>query len=133
VLHGRKLTGLTAVLAVLSLAGAGRVAAIGRFSLSVDGDSACRTQDAGFSQSLLMKAREAEARGDVGAALSQYRAAVVADTRLADRTDSRYLGSAFEHRLDAWVKDLKAGRLHAGPAALSDASFLFRRIYGGCG
>lgn len=131
--RGKGLTVLALLLAAASLGAAARVAAVGRFALPVSGEAACSPDDAARAQALLAKARDAEARGDLGAALSSYRAAVAADTRLADRKDARYLGAPFERRLDGWIAGLKGGRLRAGSSALSDASYLFRRIYGGCG
>lgn len=132
-LRGRSLTLGSLLLAAAALVGAGRVAAVGRFDLPPSGEAACSAADAERARSLSAKAREAEARGDVGAALAAYRAAVAADGRLADRNDPRFLGAAFERRLNGWIAGLKDGRIRAGSTALPDASYLFRRMYGGCG
>ena len=132
-LDGRMLTVLALLLAVGALAGAGRVGATGHFGVPVSGEAACTLGEASRAQSLLEQAREAGGRGDVAAALAHYRAAVGADLRLADRKDSRYLGGAFERRLNEWIAGLKGGRIKAGKSALPDAAYLFRRMYGGCG
>jgi len=78
-------------------------------------------------------ALSAETRGDVPSALAHYRAAVSSDPRCVDRRSPGFLGEAFEGKLRRWLSGLKSGRIAAGPAALSDASFIFRRMYGGCG
>lgn len=132
-MQGKGLTLFSLLLAAAALAAAGRVAAVGNFALPVSGEAACTAADAERAQALLGQARAAEGRGDVAAALSGYRAAVAADSRLADRNDARYLGVSFERRLNEWIAGLKAGRIPSGSSALSDASYLFRRMYGGCG
>jgi len=81
----------------------------------------------------LSSARAAETRGDIEGALSQYRAAAFLDPLCLDRTSARFLGPAFEEKVRRWSADLRSGRLKAGPAAVRDASYLFRRMYGGCG
>ncbi len=81
----------------------------------------------------LALALSAEKSGDVAAALSHYRAAVSADPRCVDRRSPGFLGDAFEGKLNSWIAGMKSGRIAAGPKALSDASFIFRRMYGGCG
>ena len=75
----------------------------------------------------------AEKRGELAAALAHYRAAVSADPRCVDRRSPGFLGEAFELKLRLWIAGMKDGRIAAGPAALEDASFIFRRMYGGCG
>ncbi len=132
-LEGRKLTVMALLLAAAAAAGAGRVGAVGHFSVPVTGEAACAPEDVARSLSLLVQAREAERRGEVAGALSRYRAAVAADPRLADRKDPRFLGPSFERRLNEWIAGLKGGRIPAGTSALPDASYLFRRMYGGCG
>ncbi len=130
---GRMLTGLALLLGVAALVAAGRVAAVGNFAVPVTGETACAPEDANRAQTLLGQAHEAESRGDVAGALSLYRAAVAADPRLADRKDPRYLGPSFERRLNDWIAGLKGGRIKEKASALPDASYLFRRMYGGCG
>ncbi len=75
----------------------------------------------------------AEKRGELAAALAHYRAAVSADPRCVDRRSPGFLGDAFEEKLKGWIAGMKDGRIAAGPAAQEDASFIFRRMYGGCG
>jgi hypothetical protein len=132
-LQGRGLTVLASLLAAAALAGAAGIASVGRFAVPAAGEAACSADDAARAAALVAAARDAEARGDVAGALSGYRAAVAADTRLADRKDPRFLGAAFERRLNEWIAGLKSGRIPAGTSAHSDASYLFRRMYGGCG
>jgi hypothetical protein len=79
------------------------------------------------------RALEAESAGDVAAALAHYRAAALLDPRIVDARSREFLGPAFEGRLKGWIAGLKAGTVPGGGKALSDASFLFRRMYGGCG
>jgi hypothetical protein len=129
-LSGRGLTLFSLLLAAAAAAGAVRVAADGRFALPATAVSGVPGPSAAESLAL---AREADRRGDVDAALSQYRKAVVADPSLADRLSPSFLGSSFEAQLKGRIEGLKSGRLKAGPSALPDASFLFRRMYGGCG
>ena len=132
-LHGRGLTLLSLLLALAALAGAGAVAARGSFPLPPAGEAACSPGDEARAEGLIARARDAEGRGDVAGALSAYRAAAVADPRRVDRNDPRYLGDGFGRRLDGWIAGLKSGRIRAGAGALSDGSYLFRRIHGGCG
>jgi hypothetical protein len=131
--QGRGLTLVALLLAAAALAAAGRVAAVGRFEPGDRGEASCSVADAARAQSLLADARRAEARGDIPAALAGYRAAVGADGRLADRNDPRFLGPGFEGRLKGWIAGFKAGTLPGASSAMPDASYLFRRMYGGCG
>ncbi len=78
-------------------------------------------------------ALSAEKRGELAAALAHYRAAVSADPRCVDRRSPAFLGPAFEEKLKGWIAGMKGGRIAAGPEAFEDASFIFRRMYGGCG
>lgn len=78
-------------------------------------------------------ALSAEKRGDVAAALSHYRAAVDADPGCVDSRSPGFLGGEFEVKLKGWIAGIRSGRIAAGRAAMDDASFIFRRMYGGCG
>jgi hypothetical protein len=133
VLQGKGLTVLASLLAAGALAGAAGVASVGHFAVPLSGEAACTADDAARAAAMLSAAHDSEGRGDVAGALSAYRAAVAADARLADRKDPRFLGEAFERRLNEWIAGLKSGRIPAGTSAQSDASYLFRRMYGGCG
>ncbi len=137
VLSGRRLTIVGAVLIALAAAAAARVVASG---IATSGAPAAPGGPATAGRGPALSAADhvalaaaAEARGDVGAALSHYRAAVASDPRCVDRRSPEFLGEAFEAKLGRWLSGLRSGRIAAGPAALSDASFLFRRMYGGCG
>jgi hypothetical protein len=132
-LQGRGLKLLSLLLAAAALAGAAAVAATGSFALPPSGEAACSPGDAARAAEALARARAAESRGDVAGAVGAYRAAAAADPGLIDRKDPRWLGDGFERRLSAWIAGMKEGRIPGGPAALADASYLFRKIYGGCG
>ena len=136
-LSGKRLTAVGAALIALAAAAAVRVAVpvaagtAGRPTASAAaGGAPGATQSAADHVAL---ARSAETRGDVAAALAHYRAAVASDPRCVDRRSPEFLGEAFEAKLGRWLSGMRSGRLAAGPAALEDASFLFRRMYGGCG
>lgn len=131
-LSGRRLTALG-----LALISAAAVAAV-RVALSGD----LRPAEAGASaedgattavDDLVGRARSAESRGDVAEALARYRAAVSLRPQLADRRSAEFLGPRFEANLKGWVAGLKSGRIAGNAKALGDASYLFRRVYGGCG
>ena len=77
-------------------------------------------------------AGEAEVAGDVAAALAHYRAAATLDSRVVDPRSAVFLGPGFEARLKQWIAAQKKGEW-SGEQAQSDAAFLFRRMYGGCG
>ncbi len=81
----------------------------------------------------LSRARAAELRGDVTEALLHYREAVMQRPRIVDRRSPEFLGADFESKVRMWISELRKGGISAGPTALQDASFLFRRMYGGCG
>ncbi len=78
-------------------------------------------------------ARAAESRGDVAKALGHYRAAVSLEPGCVDRRSPAWLGDPFEANLRTWIAALRADRGKGSAEALRDASFLFRRMYGGCG
>ena len=133
---GGRLTVLAAFLAAASLAGALGVAASGDLRLpaaevAVQGSVTVPDRPAATAQVAL--ARDAETAGDVAAALAHYRAAALLDPRIVDSRSPEFLGPAFEGRLKGWIAGLKSGNVPGGGKALSDASFLFRRMYGGCG
>ncbi len=130
---GRKLTCAAAALMALAAVAAVRLGVTGAFSPpGRDVAAASREGEARAGEFVLM-ARDAEKRGDVAAALSFYRQAVTRRPLLVDRRSPDYLGDAFEARLKVWIAGLRRGDLAAGPTALPDASYLFRRMYGGCG
>lgn len=138
-LSGKRLTVLGAALIALAGAAAVRVAVSGSFPGSGTKAAAPGTAAAAGTGTALSAgdhvalAFSAEKAGDVTAALSHYRAAVSADPRCVDRRSPGFLGEAFEGKLRKWIAGIKSGRIAAGPEALSDASFIFRRMYGGCG
>ena len=130
-LSGKRLTVVGAALIALAAAAAVRVGVSGGIAATATPASAPGAAlSAGDHVGLALSA---EKRGDVAAALSHYRAAVSRDPRCVDRRSPGYLGEAFEAKLKKWIAGMKSGRIAAGPAALSDASFIFRRMYGGCG
>jgi hypothetical protein len=133
---GRGLTVLAVFLAAASFAGAIGIAASGDLrvpaaEISRDGTGA--GLDPAALSAEIARAREAESAGNVAAALAHYRAAALLDPRVVDPRSPEFLGPAFEGRLKGWIAGLKAGNVAGGGKALSDASFLFRRMYGGCG
>ncbi len=138
-LSGKRLTVLGAALIALAGAAAVRVAVSGGFpgagtKAAASGTAAAAGTGAALSAGdHVALALSAEKTGDVAAALSHYRAAVSGDPRCVDRRSPRFLGEAFEEKLRKWIAGMKSGRIAADPAALSDASFIFRRMYGGCG
>lgn len=84
-------------------------------------------------ETILIAADAAERRGDLTAAIAHYRAAVERKPQLVDRRSREFLGAEFEGKIGIWIAGLKNGKIPAGPTALPDASYLFRRMYGGCG
>lgn len=138
-LSGKRLTALGAALIALAAAAAVGVAVSGGFREPGTKASAPGTADVAGAGSALSAgghvalALSSEKSGDVAAALSHYRAAVSGDPRCVDRRSPGFLGEAFEEKLKKWIAGMKSGRIAAGPAALDDASFIFRRMYGGCG
>jgi hypothetical protein len=130
-----RLTYLAVLLAAASVAGAVGVAATGDLRLppAVDarqGDAA--PPDPARIEAGIALAGEAERRGDVAAALAHYRAASLLDPRVVDPRSPAFLGPGFEARLKSWIAAQKKGGV-GDPQARSDAAYLFRRMYGGCG
>lgn len=135
ILSGKRLTRLSALLAAASLAGAVGVAATGELRLPPAADPARGGEaaaDPARVHAEVALAREAERTGDIPAALAHYRAAALLDPRLVDPRSPAFLGPSFE----AWLKTRIAEQRKAGTGpsqARSDAAYLFRRMYGGCG
>ena len=135
-LPGRRLPVLAVSLAAASIAGALGVAVSGDLRLppgELSAQGAAPAPDPAAVSAEVAMARDAENAGNVPAALAHYRAAAVLDPRIVDTRSRDFLGPAFEGRLKGWIAGLKAGKVPGGGKALSDASFLFRRMYGGCG
>jgi hypothetical protein len=134
IFSGTRLTVLAVLLVAASLAGAVGVAATGDLGLPpVDarqGDAA--PPDPARLEAEIALAGEAERHGDVAAALAHYRAASLLDPRVVDPRSPVFLGPAFEARLKEWIAAQKKGGA-GGSRARSDAAYLFRRMYGGCG
>lgn len=141
-LSGKRLTVLGAALIALAGAAAVRVAVSGEArgtkaaapatGPAVGSDGAPRAAALSAADHVA-SALSAETRGDVAAALSHYRAAVVGDPHCVDSRSPGYLGDAFEIKLKGWIAGMNSGRIAAGPAAREDAAFIFRTMYGGCG
>ena len=134
ILSGRRLTYLAVLLTAASLAGVLGIAATGdlRLPSAVDarrGDAAI--PDTARVSAEIALAGEAETAGDVAAALAHYRAAAILDSRVVDPRSPAFLGPGFEARLKNWITAQKKGE--GGAQARSDAAYLFRRMYGGCG
>ena len=135
ILSGKRLTLLAVLLSAASIAGGIGVAATGdlRLPKAVDareGDAA--PQDPSRVSAEIALAGEAERRGDVATALAHYRAASLLDPRIVDPRSPVFLGPGFEARLKQWIAAQKKGEA-GGSRARSDAAYLFRRMYGGCG
>ncbi|GAB4236616.1 MAG: hypothetical protein OHK0028_13610 [Deltaproteobacteria bacterium] len=134
-LDGRRLTRLSAVAAAACIAGAIGVAATGELRLPPAADAQAvgpAAFDPARVAAELALARDAESAGDVPGALAHYRAAALLDPRIVDPRAPVFLGPAFE----AWLKTRVAEQRRGGAApaqARSDAAYLFRRMYGGCG
>ncbi|GAB4369990.1 MAG: hypothetical protein Kow00128_16680 [Deltaproteobacteria bacterium] len=132
-ISGKRLTAIASALMLLAAGGAVRLLLSGALRPApapavVEGGESASSIDAH-----LAAARAAETRGDVAGALAHYREAASLDPLCVDRNSSRFLGPGFEEKLRRWSADLRSGRMKAAPAALRDASYLFRRMYGGCG
>ena len=130
-----RLTYLAVLLAAASVAGAVGVAATGdlRFPLAVDARQAdAAPPDPARVSAETALAKEAESGGDVAAALAHYRAAALLDPRIVDSRSPVFLGPGFEARLKRWIAAKNKGGA-GGAQARSDAAYLFRRMYGGCG
>lgn len=125
---------LAALLAVVSVAGAVGVAATGdlRLSPATDARPGDAAADPARVSAEIASAREAENVGDVAAALAHYRAAALLDPRVVDPRSPVFLGAGFEVRLKQWIAAQKKGG-EGEAQARSDAAYLFRRMYGGCG
>jgi hypothetical protein len=132
-LSGRKLTSLGGALLLIAAAAAVRVAVLeemippavsARPVIGVPVPSVTEHAAAALA---------AEKDGNVGAALSYYRAAAALDPGCVDRLSPTFLGPVFEEKLKSWVAEMRSGRIAAGPSAMRDAAYLFRRMYGGCG
>ncbi len=78
-------------------------------------------------------AKEYEEKGDISRALSFYRKAIEIKPTLCDPRSRDYLGENFEKKIDRWIKELKGGDGEGSKKALKDASFIFRKLHGGCG
>jgi hypothetical protein len=134
-LSGKRSTRLAVLLVAASLAGAAAVAVTGdlRPPKAVDarrGDAAA--PDAARVSAEVAQAVAAESAGNVAEALAHYRAAALLDSRIVDPRSTVFLGPAFEASLKKWIAAQKnAGS--GGAQARSDAAYLFRRMYGGCG
>jgi hypothetical protein len=131
-LSGRNLTVLALALAALAAASAVRVAVSGDLRVAGEG-AAGPGEEAVSAGRRLALAGAADSSGDVTAAIAHYRAAVAGRPQLVDRRSPEFLGAWFEEKVKSWVSGLKSGKIRAGPTALPDASYLFRRMYGGCG
>jgi hypothetical protein len=130
-----RLTYLAVLLAAASVAGAVGVAVTGDLRLppSVDvRQGAASSHDPARVSAEIALAGEAERHGDIAAALIHYRAASLLDPRIVDPRSPVFLGPAFEARLKNWIAAQKKGGA-GGAQARSDAAYLFRRMYGGCG
>ena len=132
---GRRLTLLAVLLSAVSIAGALGIAATG--DLRLPSADAARSGDAGAQDPARVAAevalaKEAEIGGDAAAALAHYRAAALLDPRIVDSRSPVFLGPGFEARLKYWIAAQKKDGI-GSPRARSDAAYLFRRMYGGCG
>jgi len=130
-----RLTYLAVLLAAASVAGAVGVAATGDLRLPPAADArqgAASSRDPARVSAGIALAVEAERHGDVATALAHYRAASLLDPRIVDPRSPAFLGPAFEARLKTWIAAQKEGGA-GGAQARSDAAYLFRRMYGGCG
>ena len=132
-LSGKRLTILGAALIAAAVAAAVRVGVSGARPTRGAGTATSGAASGMPVRDHLAMALAAEKDGNVAAALAHYRAAVSSDPRCVDRRSAGFLGEAFEEKLKGWIAGLRSGRIAAGPGALADASFIFRRMYGGCG
>jgi hypothetical protein len=135
ILTGGRLTILAALLAMAAVAGSLGVAATGdlRRPSAVDArQGGPAMPDPSRVSAEIALAGEADNAGDVAAALAHYRAAALLDPRIVDPRSAVFLGPGFEARLKKWIAAQKKGEW-GGVQARSDAAFLFRSMYGGCG
>ena len=135
ILSGKRLKRFGVLLAAASVAGAVGVAVTGDLRFPPAGDArqgdAAKPDPARVSAEIALAA-EASSAGDVAAALAHYRAASLLDPRVLDPRSPAFLGPGFE----AWLKYRIAAQKKGGAGdarARSDAAYLFRRMYGGCG
>lgn len=128
------MTLLAVLLAAASIAGAVGVAATGDLRLppAIDARPGGAAADPARVSAEIAFAREAENEGNVAAALAHYRAAALLDPSVVDPRSPAFLGPVFEARLKTWIAAQKKGGA-GGAQARSDAAYLFRRMYGGCG
>lgn len=132
---GKRLRRFGVLLAAVAAAGAVGVAVTGDLRLppAVDarqGDAAM--PDPARVSAEIALAAEASSAGDVAVALAHYRAASLLDPRIVDPRSAVFLGQGFEAWLKLRIAEQK--RIGSGDAqARSDAAYLFRRMYGGCG
>ena len=133
-LSGKRLTLFAVLLTAVSLAGAVGIAVMGdlRIPSAVDLRRGEATPDPARVSAEIALAGEAENAGDVAAALAHYRAAALLDPRVVDPRSPVFLGPGFEARLKKWIAAQKTGGA-GGAQPRSDAAYLFRRMYGGCG
>ncbi|MBI5904134.1 MAG: hypothetical protein HZB86_01045 [Deltaproteobacteria bacterium] len=131
-ISGKPLTVLAVLLAGVSIAGVFGVAISGGIEVpgrTPRGDVAAEGNGPERAAAEVALARSAEQSGNVADALAHYRAAALLDPRVVDPRSPLFLGPGFEARLKKWVGGQKTG----GAQARSDAAYLFRRMYGGCG
>lgn len=131
--QGKRLTALATALLLMAAAAAIRLAAGGALAEFRRPPGSAPESGARAIGEQLAAARTAEESGDIAAALAHYRAAASLDPLCVDRNSSRFLGPEFEAKIRRWVSDLRGGRMAAEPGAVRDVSYLFRRMYGGCG
>lgn len=131
--QGKRLTALATALLLMAAAAAIRLAAGGALAEFRRPPGSAPESGARAFGEQLAAARTAEESGDIAAALAHYRAAASLDPLCVDRRSATFLGPRFEENLRRWSADLRGGRMKADPQAVRDASYLFRRMYGGCG
>lgn len=132
---GKRLTLLAVLLAAASVAWAVGVAATGDLRPPSGADAGrgdASAPDPARVSAEIALAGKAESEGDVAAALAHYRAAALLDPRVVDPRSPVFLGPGFEARLKRWLAAQKKGEA-GGEQSRSDAAYLFRRMYGGCG
>lgn len=133
ILSGKSLSALAAALALMAAAAAVRIGLSGDLGVPRSLSAAPARGEVLSAEAHLAMARDAERKGRIALALSCYRKAADLKPGLVDKRSSEFLGPGFERNLKEWASALKARRFSAGPAAMEDASYLFRRMYGGCG
>ncbi|RMG57051.1 MAG: hypothetical protein D6713_10360 [Deltaproteobacteria bacterium] len=78
----------------------------------------------------LRKAASAESSGNLSLAVNLYRKAIEEKPTLCDPKAPDFLGEEFEEKVDAWVKEFRARGMKE---AYRDASYIYRKLHGGCG